>query len=219
MNVQCFPLGSYAANAYLLVADDSASAALIDPGADPNFLLAAIGSARAPLDLVLLTHAHPDHVSALAQVLAAHPEARVVLHPRDAAWLSSPQNAIPPDYPTPPPLPADRVLPLPPQGSPLPIPVAGTSCLPIHVPGHTPGGLLFHFPDAGLLFTGDTLFRDSVGRTDLPGGSSRDLLASLKAIAALPPALTIYPGHGDSSTLRRELDCNYFLQPFRSRQP
>ncbi|MDD5482965.1 MAG: MBL fold metallo-hydrolase [Kiritimatiellae bacterium] len=82
----------------------------------------------------------------------------------------------------------------------------------IHTPGHSPGGVCFYFPDDHILFSGDTLFRDSVGRTDLPGGSMEQLASSLKIIAALPPQTKIYPGHGPETTIARELESNRFLR-------
>lgn len=212
MHYQAIPTGSFAANAYLLVAADASAAALVDPGADPDRLLAAIAAAGAPLRHILLTHGHPDHASALAPILAAHPEALVLIHPRDLAWLAAPVNTIPPDYPPPAPIPPARLAPWPAPDADFPFPVAGARCRPLHVPGHTPGGIAYLFPDDALLLTGDTLFRESVGRTDLPGGSARELAASLRLLARLDDSLTILPGHGDSSTLRHELAYNYFLQ-------
>jgi len=211
MKLRTFPTGPYAANAYLLVAGDASSAALVDPGADAPRLLAAIADAGAPLAYVLLTHAHPDHASALGAILDAHPAAKVVLHPLDAAWISNPKNTIAPDYPTPAPVPPARLLALPPDGASFDV-LPSVPCTPIHCPGHTPGGLAYLLPTENLLITGDTLFRDSVGRTDLPGGDPHELIASLRRLAALDPVLAVLPGHGDPTTLQRELDCNFFLQ-------
>ena len=212
MQFQTIPTGPYAANAYLLVAADHSESALVDPGAEPDRLLAAIAAARAPLRHVLLTHAHPDHASALAAIHAAHPAADVLLHPLEIPVLSDPRNAIAPDYPRPAPVPPARLFPYP--AADAPITIAASPCRLLHVPGHTPGGLAFLFPDDALLITGDTLFRESVGRTDLPGGSSRQLAASLRILAALDPALAILPGHGEPSTLAHELRYNYFLSQF-----
>ncbi len=78
---------------------------------------------------------------------------------------------------------------------------------------HTPGSVCFHFPDEKVLFTGDTLFAGSVGRTDLPGGDGRAMARSLAVLKELPDDLTIYAGHGSSTTMAHEKKSNYFLQP------
>lgn len=212
MQFQTIPTGPYAANAYLLVAADRSESALVDPGAEPDRLLAAIAAARAPLRHVLLTHAHPDHAAALPAILDAHPDADVLIHPLDLPILADPRNSIAPDYPRTAPVPPARLFPYP--SSDAPIRIAASPCRLLHVPGHTPGGLAFLFPDDALLVTGDTLFRESVGRTDLPGGSPRQLFESLRILAGLDPALAVLPGHGEPSTLAHELRYNYFLSQF-----
>ena len=82
----------------------------------------------------------------------------------------------------------------------------------IHLPGHTPGSVCLHFEGEGLLLTGDTLFAGSCGRTDFPGGSMKEMSASLKRLAALPPSTKVVPGHGSSTTIARELETNPFMQ-------
>ena len=82
----------------------------------------------------------------------------------------------------------------------------------LHTPGHTPGGVCYHFPAYNALFSGDTLFRASVGRTDLPGGSTKTLLASLKEILSKYPDDTeVFPGHGYSTTIGYEKKNNPFI--------
>ena len=82
----------------------------------------------------------------------------------------------------------------------------------IHTPGHSPGGVCFYFPGDNLLFSGDTLFQGTVGRTDLPGGNMAQLNKSLKILAALPPATKVYPGHGPETTMELEMNSNPFLR-------
>ena len=208
MHLETIPCGPFGANAYLLVDESSASAVLVDPGGDPDALLAALRRDSLSLAAILLTHAHPDHVSALPAVHSAYPAAPVYLHPADAAWLGSPANALPPFYPFQPAL--ASVPTLAPPGD---LTLAAFRFAPLHTPGHTPGGTVWHVPDLYIAFTGDTLFAGSVGRTDLPGGDSAALAASLAALArALPPSTRILPGHGEATTLAAELASNPFLQ-------
>ena len=78
----------------------------------------------------------------------------------------------------------------------------------LHTPGHTPGSVCYDVPEAGVLFSGDTLFYHSYGRTDFPGGSERDMVASLRRLWALPGDRKVYPGHGGPTTLAQERRCN-----------
>ena len=87
----------------------------------------------------------------------------------------------------------------------------------ISTPGHSPGCVCFYFPDVHAVFTGDTLFQSSVGRTDLPGGSARALTESLKKLRDLPDETTVFPGHGPETTIGIEKRTNYFLR--RSSRP
>jgi glyoxylase-like metal-dependent hydrolase (beta-lactamase superfamily II) len=88
---------------------------------------------------------------------------------------------------------------------------AGLTYIVCHTPGHSPGSVCFHFQKEGVLFSGDTLFAGSVGRTDLPGGSSKLMSESLSSLSKLPRDTKIYPGHGPSTIMLRELETNPFL--------
>lgn len=93
------------------------------------------------------------------------------------------------------------------------ITVGGIRCTLIATPGHTEGSCCFYFEEAGILISGDTLFQDSVGRTDFPTGSMSSLVRSVKEkLFVLPDAVKVYPGHGDSTTIGREKQCNPFCQ-------
>jgi len=117
-------------------------------------------------------------------------------------------NQYPPDYP--PTAPPEEIAYSLADGQALEI--AGLEFKVLATPGHSPGGVCFHFPSAQALFCGDTLFAGSVGRTDLPGGDGRLLGQSLKKLAALPNTTRICPGHGPTSTIGEEKATNYFLQ-------
>jgi len=207
MYLKTLPLGPLETCCYIAGAD-AAHVVVIDPGAEPGRIEAALEAAGAEVEAVLLTHAHCDHVSACAALLERRPAARFLAHPDDAEWAFSPENGIEPWYSAPrapkraaEPLADGQVLRL-----------AGLEIVVIATPGHTPGGVCFHLPREGCVFTGDTLFKDSVGRTDLPGADARTLAASLRRLAALPPETRVYPGHDEATTIGREQRCNVFLK-------
>lgn len=199
------PLGPFETNCYILEGHNR-EALVIDPSAEPEVILHRLQEERLHLTAVLLTHGHLDHVSALDEVVRVHP-VPVLMHAADAAWTFQPINVIPPYYPTPPARPAqlqtvedgERVM------------LAGRTFRVLTTPGHTPGGVCFHFEDTGDLFSGDTLFRGNVGRTDLPGSDPRVMTASLRKLAALPHATRVHPGHGHDTTIGDELQYNYFM--------
>ena len=148
-------------------------------------------------DYIILTHAHFDHTEGVPELHKALPEVPVYLHPDDAALLGT-QIFPALGAPTVPYQEGDTVS----LGS-LDIQV-------LHTPGHSLGGVTLVVGNA--LFTGDTLFQDSMGRTDLPGGSYQQLLASLKRLAQLPGDYHVLPGHMGTSTLEAERKRNYYMR-------
>ena len=179
---------------------------VIDPGEDAAAIIAALQRDALRLARIILTHGHIDHIAALDGLLAAFPGTPVVLHPDDAAWAFGARNRFPP-Y---------NVVPQ------RPAALAGVAdgdvladgslrAEVLHTPGHSPGCICLLFADDGVLFTGDTLFAGSVGRTDLPGGNGAKLARSLKRLAALPGSLAVVAGHGPTTTLAEESRVNPFL--------
>ena len=207
MERRIMPLGAIGANCVILW-EDSAAAWIVDPGAVPEAVNAFLDKKGLTPALVLLTHGHYDHIGALDGLLARFPDLPVHVGPGDVPMIGHPQNAWPPDYEAvkkPASLVADLV-----DGATLA--AGGLTMRVIATPGHTPGGACFLFADQKLLLTGDTLFAGSCGRTDFPGGDSRQLNASLRRLAALDPELTVVPGHGEPTTIAREVATNPFLQ-------
>ncbi len=204
--IDCIETGPFSANCYL-VRDSANAAVLIDPGAEPAALLKALEHRRLTLAAYLITHGHADHVGALADLYARHP-VPYAMSDLDYRWAFTSANELLPYYPAP------R------QPSRLPIlledrqtwnPVPELSFLILATPGHSPGSLCAYLEAEGVIFTGDTLFQDTVGRTDIPGGDQVLLQQSLQTLAQLPPATRIYPGHGPATTLEQELRANPYL--------
>ena len=207
MERKIMPLGAIGANCVILW-EDPAAAWIVDPGAEPEAINAFLERKGLTPALVLLTHGHFDHIGALDGLLARHPNLPVHIGPGDVPMIGHPQNAWPPDYEAvekPASLVADLV-----DGA--TITAGGLTMQVIATPGHTPGGACFLFAEQKLLLTGDTLFEGSCGRTDFPGGSQRQLNASLRRLAGLDPGLTVVPGHGSNTTIAREVAGNPFLQ-------
>ncbi len=207
MNIETRTTGYIEENCYFVSNPDTREAVVIDPGDDAPQLAARLRELNATVVAYLLTHGHVDHLMALAPLSAVFP-APIYLHPLDASWCFTDQNALPGFYDAPdtPNGPIVHVV----EGTVLEL--AGARWSVIETPGHTPGGICWKLEDDQALFVGDTLFRGSVGRTDLPGGDSRVLTRSLRKLAALPEDLTVYPGHGDPTTLAYEKKHNYFMQ-------
>ncbi len=180
---------------------------VIDPGDDADLIADLLKKQKLQVTAYLITHGHVDHVFALAELTEQFP-APVGIHPKDAKWAFSPANAMPPYYKTPrKPATEERALADDQRWNQL-----DTECRIITTPGHSPGCVCFYFPDAGMIFTGDTLFASSVGRTDLPGGDEDLLAQSLKRLVNLPGNTVVFPGHGPKSTIAQEKQTNPFLR-------
>lgn len=199
-------MGPFESNCHLVRPAGADRVWVVDPGDDANRIVAALRDRNWQVEHYLLTHGHMDHVCALADVHAVFP-APVAMHPIDAEWAFTDRNTMPPFYMTPPrAVPILRLLSDGQRWSEL-----GCEYEVLHTPGHSRGSVSFHFPDQGLLFSGDVLFRDSVGRTDLPGGDTPTLFRSLKRLLELPDETRVFPGHGPATTIGRERIHNPFL--------
>lgn len=207
MKVGTFTVGAFQENCYLLIdetAGPAGSAVLVDPGAEGERLVAAVRASGATLEAIWLTHAHVDHVGGIAAVRRVW-DVPIFLHPLDRAWYdrAAAQAAfygLPFDEP---PAPDVELV----DGA--VVRVGGLEFQVMHAPGHAPGLVVFHRP--GVAFAGDLLFAGSIGRTDLPLCSPRDMAASLERIAALPEDTVVYPGHGPATSIGEELRSNPFL--------
>lgn len=207
MHIETIITGPYEVNCYILHQPGAGQSVVIDPGADTDEILRELRAERLTPAAYLLTHGHVDHIGGLEEMLAAAP-APVYLHAEEQRWAFTPRNSLPPFYFPPHQPPADLHA----IGDGEEIVVAGIAFRVIATPGHTPGGVCFYAEQDQALFTGDTLFQGTVGRTDLPGGDGRLLAQSLKKLAVLPPTTCIYPGHGPETTIADEQRGNIYFR-------
>ena len=198
MFIKCLPVGHLMTNCYVVGDETSRLCAVIDPGDESNTILDYLEENHLKCEAILLTHGHYDHVGAV-ETVQEETGATVYMHPADAGSAVG----------------SDMFAYEPPDGSIMlhegsQIQVGPLTFDTLETPGHTPGGVTFRCENA--LFTGDTLFQGSCGRTDLPGGDMMTELASLKRLCELPGDYEVYPGHMGSSTLERERLFNYYCR-------
>ena len=204
MNVRTITVGAFQENSYLVIDEDSKHAVIVDPGGEGQRLVSEIERSKATLDAIWITHAHVDHVGAIASVKERW-NVPVYLHPLDrrlyeAAGRQAEVYGLPFEEPPAP----DREFA---DGQKLKL--GDSEMTVMHAPGHSPGHVVIH--GDGVALVGDCLFAGSIGRTDLPMSNPQQLSESLKKIAALPPATVVYPGHGPETTIGEERLSNPFL--------
>lgn len=194
LQIHTLPLGDYQTNCYILHQEGNRDCVVIDPGYEPEIILSYLSEKGLTLQAILLTHGHFDHVGAVRE-LAAQTDCRVYLNPKDLSM--------------PPMLTAGPLYYTNTYGEGDQLDIAGISFRVMETPGHTPGSVCLITENN--IFSGDTLFRGSCGRTDLPGGDYRAMKESLKRLAALREDYNVYPGHGSNTTLAWEQKTNPYL--------
>ena len=207
--IETLTVSPFFENTYLVIHNETHRTVLIDPGDEPAVIQRFVEDNDLSVEVILLTHAHMDHIGGVTQLKETWPSVKVALHPADLElYHMLPQQptwlGLSGTYPEPPE--PDIELE---DGQDLVY--AGLTFTVIHTPGHTPGSCCFRLGDN--LFTGDTLFQGSIGRTDLPGGSYTEIIRSIMTrILPLGDSIVLYPGHGPTSTIGRERLTNPFLQ-------
>jgi glyoxylase-like metal-dependent hydrolase (beta-lactamase superfamily II) len=197
-------VGPLQENAWLVVDADAREAVLIDPGDEPDRLAALVEASGARLTAIWLTHAHVDHVGAVAALVERY-DVPVALHPADRLLYDRAPEIGRMYGMTIPSLPAPSLELA--EGQTVRV---GTQAFTVwHVPGHAPGHVLFI--GETVAFVGDLVFAGSIGRTDLPLSDPAAMRRSLARAATLPASLTLHPGHGPSTDMARELSVNPFL--------
>lgn len=209
LTIRTFTSSVFGQNAYLVRCDATADWLAIDPGGEAAAMAGALAESGEALRAIVLTHAHLDHIEGVAE-LAERVPAPIYLHPADRPlYDSAARQAEMFGHRIRTPPPPDRDLE---PGRSIEL---GRCALEVrHAPGHSPGHVILYSPEAGLAFVGDVVFAGSIGRTDLPGGSYRRLITSIREqVLSLPDETRLYPGHGPVTTVDRERTGNPFLNP------
>ena len=199
MKVKVLRVGPIGTNCYILLDEKAKLAAVIDPGDEADRILQVLEELEVELSYILLTHGHYDHTTAVPDLHAARPEAKIYIHEADANGAGSHLFPLAGQVPD---------LLLYDEGDELTM--GDITIKVLHTPGHSRGSVTLQTAD--LLFCGDTLFAGSCGRTDLPGGSYDQIMVSLKRLGELKGDFYVCPGHDATSTLERERRGNPFLR-------
>jgi glyoxylase-like metal-dependent hydrolase (beta-lactamase superfamily II) len=198
MLVETFTVGMLSTNCYLATSTKTKEAILIDPGLDYSAeakpIFDYITKENLKVKFIVNTHGHDDHTKANT-LFQQKLNVSICIHPLDAHFIETTETSK---------FPANVLLE---EGS--LVEFGGENLKVLHTPGHTPGSICL--VGEKLVFTGDTLFAGSIGRTDFPGGSMTDMRLSLKKLSSLPDKLLVYPGHGETSLIREEKMSNPFL--------
>jgi len=208
LQIQTIVSRPFEENTYVAWKDGSTEAVVIDPGTEPDAILASLSEQGLTPVAILNTHGHADHIAGNADLKAAFPAAPLIIGAGDAQLLSDPDlNVSRPfgfEVMSPP---ADRLVA---DGDSLSF--MGFTFEVREIPGHSPGHIVFIVRDEGIVFGGDVLFRGSIGRTDFPGGSFETLADGIRRkLYTLPDQTVVYPGHGPVTKIGNEKRTNPYV--------
>ncbi|MGE6259007.1 MBL fold metallo-hydrolase [Heyndrickxia sporothermodurans] len=208
MKWQRIPLGILQTNCYLLVGNNH-ECIVIDPGDEGDKLLSIINEQKLKPLAILLTHAHFDHIGAVDTLRNAF-QIPVYVHKKESEWLTNPAlngssifmigKSVTQE-------PADELI-----KNETTLSIGQFQIDVFETPGHSPGSISFYLKELAVIFAGDTLFLNSIGRTDLPGGNHQQLITSIESkLLSLPEETMVLPGHGEETLIKNEKVNNPFL--------
>lgn len=209
LQIQVIPVTPFQQNAALLWDDASREAVLTDVGGESERLLSAVSQHQLKLQAIWLTHGHLDHASGVADLTEQQNVPVLGPHQSDDYWLQAlPEITANYGFPVSKPLTPTRWLE---DGDELS--VGEHKFIVYHIPGHTPGHVVFYSQANNLMIAGDVLFRESIGRTDFPGGNHADLIHGIQSkLLTLPDSTRVLPGHGPMTTIGHEKLHNPYLR-------
>jgi glyoxylase-like metal-dependent hydrolase (beta-lactamase superfamily II) len=206
MKIEHYVVGIVGTNCYFAIHPDTEECLVIDPGDQGEQLAEKLRAEGLTPRAILLTHGHFDHIMGV-EALRREFSIPVYVHEADQDLLEDPKLNSGAMIGQSVSVTADHTVR---DGETLEL--AGFKVKVLHTPGHTPGGVCYYFPEEEVVFSGDTLFCDSVGRTDLPGGSTSDLVRSIREkVFSLPDLTLVYPGHGEPTKIGYEKQNNPFV--------
>ncbi len=207
MRITNMPSGALQANTYLVVDEKTSEGFIVDPGGYNQALTRTVQENGIKIKYIILTHGHSDHICGVNEHKAEFPGCQVVAYRDEEAMLEDPNLNQSPGFGMPYSTKADILVN---DGDELEV---GDATLKfIHTPGHTAGGMCIYVQDAKALFSGDTLFCQSIGRTDFPGGSYPAIKDSIRnKLFLLPDDTKVFPGHMESSSIGFEKENNPFV--------
>jgi glyoxylase-like metal-dependent hydrolase (beta-lactamase superfamily II) len=209
MIIRGFEIGPFWTNCYIVGSESTSEGMIIDPAADPDFIMKQVKKLNLDIKIIVATHTHPDHLMALGAI-KKETGASFALHEAEPSGKraagASRMISLMVGSPVEPPPDPDIVL----KDGDI-IEVGDLKFTVLHTPGHSPGGICLY--GNGVVFVGDTLFNLSVGRTDFPGCSHDVLIDSIqRKLMVMPDDTTVYPGHGPKTTIGDERRHNPFLR-------
>lgn len=208
MKIMYMVLGPFMTNTYILYNEETMEGLVVDPSFSPEHYIKAISENKIHLRSIFLTHGHVDHMAGMNELRKAFPAAKMYMDKRDQPFLRDPEKNL--SYMFPVPTLVDDADVWVKNGD--EIKTCGYTFQVIDTAGHTPGGISFYMKREGLVFTGDSLFQGSIGRTDFPGGSLKELTGTIKKnLFSLPDSTVVLSGHGEQTTIGQEKKTNPFL--------
>ena len=207
MRITNLPSGALQANTYLAVDEKTNEGFIVDPGGYNKVLTKEVRDNDVNIKYIILTHGHSDHICGVNEHKAEFPDAKIVAYKDEEAMLENPNLNQSPGFGVPYSTKADILVS---DGDELK--VGDVTLKFIHTPGHTEGGMCIYVKEAKALFSGDTLFRQSIGITDFPGGSYKEIMDSIrKKLFLLPDDTNVFPGHMGTTSIGFEKENNPFV--------